>query len=200
MEQQPDDIETIKPIAIEFELKVDDMVTLGVFHQKHSPEVRRRIFWHNVTWLLVMLLVPILVCIVTTPRGSNPLPTAYRHWPLFLMAPLYVLASWIYYTFFDLGRQIRYFRAWYSTPDNQTMLGLQKITIQPDGLLFENRATHASFQWSAFKKIVVTESYAYLFVHSVSAFVIPRNAFPEAVDFDRFVDTVRQSINRTIAD
>lgn len=186
-------------ISLEYELTLDDLVAFGIHCQDQSPSIRRLHFRYNGSELAILLMFPVFACFISDPHLEHPWQTIYRHGVLFLFAPLCGLVLLVYYKFFYRDEQRRLLEAWYSHEDNRDVLGPQKVLLSAEGFQAETRVLSCIYQWSAFKQVEVTETLVYLYVSSVSAFIVPRRVFATGAEFDHFVATVEQLRNRSTA-
>jgi hypothetical protein len=91
-----------------------------------------------------------------------------------------------------------YYRVWLQSADRKmreaTMQGLTgrfHVTINPQTISFEDSQQQVISKWSRFMQIASTQDHIYLLQDPYSVNTIPRNAFANGEEADRFLEQMR---------
>jgi hypothetical protein len=70
-------------------------------------------------------------------------------------------------------------------------LGPTTIELRPDGVAVASPLGASLLAWAAISEVVVRPDYLFLHIDSLSALIVPRRAFADAAEFERFADAAR---------
>ena len=172
---------------ITYEQTVEDWIAFNRFHHCHSPQLRK-------SHLLNIVLVPlflVFLCLFLCFRHPKGFGYAFNGYgPGLFIALIYPpLISW------GRSREITIrTRSLLQEKDNQGMLGLQVLILEEAGVKSESsNATHQT-AWKGTNQIVIypDQSFAAIYVSSMSAHLIPRRSFPDEAAFLAFVDEAKR--------
>ncbi len=164
---------------IVYELTPQDYLAFTLFHERHSPALRRRRIANLGFAAIVMLGLPALVFITS----KKPLlQTAADIWPLltgFVLSAVCVgpYAKW---------RTTYIFKRLLNEGNSAGYYGRCEMTLDTDGIRESKASGECTRKWSAVDKVVFTNNHVFVYLSGVEAFVIPRRA----LDDDAFCDFV----------
>jgi hypothetical protein len=146
-------------LRVEFELKFRDLLIFNITHQIRSVAVH-----------LFLALGPLLIFFFAE-AGEDIVITS-------LTAVLGYLACWFAQLIF-LGIYLR-------LGNNQTMLTRKVIELHDDALYEESRFAKSWHFWPGMRKAVRRHGYIVIYTTSLTAFLIPKRAFPDEGEHDKF--------------
>lgn len=172
-------------LRVDYELTLDDLVEFNFYHFNHSAAYRRRLWLMRILALTVALVVTL------------GLFAGVRDWTgalAFLLVPGIFVIFLVYATL--PSRRKASLRStlegMFREGRNANLFSLHRVWISPTGIRRISRYTDTTYQWPVVEKIVATEQGVYIYDSAASAILVPRSAFADQGDFDRFVETARQ--------
>jgi YcxB-like protein len=168
-------------MIVKFEISLKDLVAFNRYHCANSPTIKRR-------KLFCMLLVPGLLIaaalfISPTEEVGRPVIVAGA----VVLSVLYAVA--FNYTFAaSMDRNVRLL---YKEGTNKGTIGQHELEIDDRGLVERTEAGESRVIWRAVERIAETEEYAFIYLSSVTAHVIPKQAVTGG-DANAFIARARQ--------
>jgi hypothetical protein len=83
-------------------------------------------------------------------------------------------------------------RRLYKEGANPNVATPTRLSITPDGITAVSEIAGGSIRWSGVTKIVTTEDHAFLLLGFANAIVVPKRAFRDESEFDKFVEEARR--------
>jgi hypothetical protein len=179
-------------MQIEYENTMEDVVAFNMFHYDHSPVHRRN---RLIQQFLFPLLTSSPVAILSLFSGEN--------WA-------YVLPMWILWAVVSLGWVLLYppYLRWivkrripaaYREGSNRNTIGKHVMVLTPEELIDSTDVNRTAYKWIGVNKIVTDDRYIYLYVASLSAFIVPKRAFPDETSVRDFMETAERFRSAAVA-
>lgn len=163
-----------------YQLDVEDLVELALHNHQRSRALRRQ-------FAIVRVVAAGAALLVFTPLLLAPRIDAFLLILACLFAILIFLAPpWI------RRRQRRLYRKLFSEGSNRTLLGPRLMRLTPQGLIFHSELVESTVRWPALESIETDAEYAYLYIASYQANIVPRRAFNDDLQFAAFVEQARR--------
>ena len=163
-----------------YQLDVEDLVELALHNHQRSRALRRQ-------FVIVRVSAAAAALLVFTPLLLAPRIDAFPLLVLCFFALLIFLApSWV------RRRQRRLYRKIFSEGRNRTLLGPRLLRLTPQGLMFHSELVESTVQWPALESIENDAEYAYFYIASYQANIVPRRAFNDDLQFAAFVELARR--------
>jgi hypothetical protein len=70
---------------------------------------------------------------------------------------------------------------------NRTLLGKQRVTLSPEGITKASDFDRTTIAWSGVERVIADKDFVFVYISAVTAIIVPRRAFADAVGFDEFV-------------
>lgn len=169
-------------MTIEYQLTQDDLETFNLYHNRHSPFARQQ-FWKSLLVPVSVWLTLWIILWYLGNRGRNePVQTAIALSPLLYMLPVYILIyPWLY------RRAVRKGVAgMLKEGKNRDMYAKQHLTVTPEAIHSSNEFGQSTTYWRAVERLVEDEDHIYIYLSTYIALIIPRRAFREEGEFERF--------------
>lgn len=167
-------------MQVTYELSADDYIAFNLYHQAHSPSIKRRQLFSR--WFLPVAMLFFGWTLDQRDGGITGRTT-------FAMASLiWVLLFPAYWRWCS----VRLVRRLLSEGLNSSLGKSNTLSIGPEGLQAVGPEGESKLKWTAVEKIVTSESYVYLYVSAVSALMIPTAAFADSAARNQFVEAARQ--------
>lgn len=77
-------------------------------------------------------------------------------------------------------------------------LGTHKFLVSAQGISDETESVSTTFKWTAIKEIAQTDQHFFLVITPRRAIIIPKRAFPDASQAERFIENVNKMLQQTI--
>jgi hypothetical protein len=181
----------------QYELTVDDLVAFNLSHFRRSPTMRRI---YLTILLLAWISVPagIAIFLVQSYRAeASPLAADLVPF-LITWAVLHsVVFAFLVYRGYRRGASTFFATAGLARRliregDLSSLVGRYKLTISPTSIVEISPRAESTIQMAAVQRIVVADQHAFVYVSPIQAFVIPRRAFPQSVDFEHFIQKLEE--------
>ena len=65
------------------------------------------------------------------------------------------------------------------------------LEVRPEGLAVTTATRSSLTTWEGIDRIVVTKTHAFFYLNKVAALILPRRAFADEQEFEKFVETAR---------
>jgi len=165
-----------------YELEVEDLVERAMHNQRQSRALRRR---QLLAILLLTLVVAGLSLVMVSVQGASP----------FLATFVFILTFLLFFALAPgLSRRgsRRILRKVFLEGSNRSLLGTQRLSIAPRGLIQASEVIETFVKWAAVERIETNEEYAYFFIAALQAYIVPRRAFNDDLQFRSFVELARR--------
>lgn len=167
--------------AIEYANSLADLEAYSLYHLKRSPVGRRSLRMSAIIVGAIILL------------GSLILSFPNLDVAALLLSTIGAVAGALVYPSICARAARTQTRRHYSSGRNMTVFGWHRLTLLDDELREENEGGSRSVRYEALEGVAETESHVFVFVTTVSAYVIPKNAVSSGA-LDSFVARLRERI------
>jgi len=169
-------------MEVEYTPTVDDIIAL---HREHAKRTKGRQVGGVI--MLIWLIIPL--AILGSPAVLPGPPGQPKDW-IALTGFTLALIGLILLVFRDpiMVVQIRR-RARLGEFDRVCIP--QKLVLSPEGVTHSSENGVALTLWKAIVKVRESEDHAFIYLSQVTAYVVPRYAFPNDAAFENFIDTAR---------
>jgi hypothetical protein len=172
-------------MEVEYSLTLEDLRAFRRQHRRgRQKPPRKKLVPDWVVWPVLFLL---LFFIFLT--SEEPLAWLTRPWVLLLAG---FVAGVVSIILLGVGVTRRAVRRFYDDPDNRWMFGSRRVSITPEGLHTTSAVSRGFYSWEGIIKVRETDDHAFLYISAEQAVVVPRRAFRNTDEFERFIDLVRR--------
>lgn len=165
---------------IKYEFTEQDYIDFNIYHSHHSPSIKRllRLQRYGVA-LLLMILVPVMHLI-----GCGSLIFLFTYFAV--IAIVWII---IYPKVYERSLKRRIIKLVEEGKRNY-LFGWHELTITQDGIHGKTEASETT--WHCIEKAVETEKHVLVYVNSITAVVISKNAFASSEEKDRFLNELNR--------
>ncbi len=169
-------------MQISYETQLDDLVAFNDYHARHSPSIRRMLrYFVGAVCILTALS---LVFVYRQDGGLHGISVLVTAVPVLIIVALTLL-------FFPHAlRSI--VRRQLSEGTNQSILGPRTLVVSDQALVEQSAAGELQTRWGSVERVVSNDRYLFIYLSSVSAHVVPRDAFVTPEQLDQFLAAVEQ--------
>ena len=163
-------------MRIRFETTIEDVIAFNRFHFANSPT------WQRQLWTQSLMVFGILALLFLVMHLSSMGPVLAFDWFEGVLAVVFAVAAiaWAFfirwYMDWSLARNTRKFLA---EGSNRLLFGWREMELVNGRLVLNTELIQSSLDLRAIEKIVRDENYTYVYIASVSAYMIPMNLYPE---------------------
>jgi hypothetical protein len=177
-------------MEVAYSLTLEDLLALrrNVLQKKQRPPRKKGVAdW--VVW-------PVLFVLLVALFWLEPAALAWftRGWVLF---PLGVLTGVLGLVFLVLGLSRRTQKRYAANPANARHFAPRRLAITPEGINAVTENSRSFESWAAVVKVTATDEHVFLYLTSDMAHVVPRRAFIDRGDFERFVELARRYLDES---
>jgi YcxB-like protein len=176
-------------MEVEYELTPEDIRAFQRYHQKHPlvpPKGRLIAFFVWIVFLVGtagFLMLPRQIFLPELDVLLGLVPGA-------AVGMLLTLVGLSLYARFIQSNAIR--KTLQEGRNEEKSLGWRRLSIDPHAIRTASAFSSSSFFWEGLDAVVATDDYAFLYITTRMAHVIPRRAFPDDRAFDDFVEMARR--------
>jgi YcxB-like protein len=168
-------------MKIETEITLEDLLAFNQYHNENSQFIKRRLdFLKYLMYGFALFAIGNALLKILQGRIHSAIIEI-------LFASLFLAISWS-----KSRRYISniYAKGMYKEGKNRGMIGRHEIIIHDDEIVEENDSVSLAIKWKAVEKIIKTEKYIFVYISSVSAFLIPRRSFMDNIAYDEFYNLI----------
>jgi hypothetical protein len=178
-------------MTVTYSVTTDDVVAFNLYHLQHAPGMRRYFGWTRFgaaslavigVWSLVAYLQynsrSLLALVLALIAGA----LVYR------LTPTLMLRA----TPRTVRRMLR-------DDTNRDMLGVQRITLTPDALVFRAEPGERRYAWETIEWIATTPEHIFIYVTPITALIVPARAFGNAAEREDFLNVARAALSAHVA-
>ncbi|HUY88188.1 MAG TPA: YcxB family protein [Pirellulales bacterium] len=163
-----------------YELDVEDLVELALHNQKRSRALRRQ-------FVLARVILAVMgVGLLSLPLAGGFDPTV----ALVAFAAIAVLL--LFLPQISRRRNRRILRKVFLEGSNRVLLGPRRLRLTPQAFVFSAELFDSAIKWPAVESIEADAEYAYFYIASIQANIVPRRAFNDDLQFAAFVELARR--------
>jgi len=178
------DNNTLGQITIEYERTIDEITEFNLFHMSHSPSARQQILIAQIFVASLVFLVSLAVFYLL--HQENKVLPSFKY----IVALVASVVCFFAYPAFHRSEVIREFRKATREGDNRSILGHHTITLTQENIFIKAPGGASTYTWSSINKVAQNDKYVFLYVSSINAIVIPKNAFSGSDSLQEFLDYV----------
>lgn len=174
-------------MEINYELVEQDFLEFNIHHARNSATIKRSILLQRCLGPVMFLIMPFYA---TKQTGI----------PLWYWMIIFYTISIIWFVFYPryINWQIsRGTSKMLREGRNQNIFGNRSIILMPEGIREIGLHMEEKVSWSSIERIEETEDYIYIYISSVSAYIIPIKAFKDIEikeafkgELDRYMDYI----------
>jgi hypothetical protein len=169
-------------MKIEFELTVQDYIAFEIFHQKNSKSGRKAL-------LIARFVYPIFLLLFAFPMAMLTLI------PFGLCVAICMI--------FIIGWIIKYPKVYrestakvitrrLSEGKNTVVIGKRTIELTESAIITEGEAGDSRIMWGFVERLFITKEHLFVYVSSVTAYIIPKRAFANTEELNKFVLIIKE--------
>lgn len=165
-------------LEIRFQLTLDDLVNYNWHCIRNAKSMR----WQ---YYLMWLGLPGVLLLAAIPLAWFSLIFSV----VFAIFGIVILATWPRrYRAAVSGNA----RRMYSAGENRGLKEVQTLILSPEAIHTKNPLEEITRKWAVVERMEGTDDYFYIFISSISAYIIPRRVFASDDDYQEFVDTAHK--------
>lgn len=172
-------------MEINYELTETDYLDFNLHHAKSSPTIQHSILVQRLLGPVVFLIAPFFAA----KKSGLPL------WYWFI---LFGIVSVVWFVFYPkyLNRDIsRKTLKIIKEGENENILGKKTIVLTSDDIIETGLSSDEKVKLSSIKKIEETEKHIFIYISSMSAFIVPIRAFENTELKDEFIRKIKEKIS-----
>lgn len=174
------------PEEVHFEMTLEDDIEFSLYHSLHSkPGRRRRLIMF---WGMFLYLTCVGLGIMLLSYALEMLRYTLSVGLLLVIVDVLWVAQYPRYYRWRVKRALLAIQAEGLKPYPHSC----HVSISPEGLEFALTGQATKLEWSAVEKLAVTPSHILFYNSPLSAFPVPKKAFPSEDEFEHFLMTARQ--------
>jgi hypothetical protein len=180
-------------MKIRFETTIDDVIAFNRFHFTNSPAWRKQLWIQSLCLPVFLALVLAMVVVVNTSAPGSNLRGLLLMSVCIGTAWLATSIGWVVMIRWYMNRVLmRNARKFLAEGSNRTMLGWREMEIVGGRLVLHTELLDVSMDLRAIERIVGNDEYTFVYIASVSAYMIPMDVSPEE-ECREFVAELREA-------
>lgn len=163
-------------MKIEYNLTENDYINFNIFHMKNSKTLKRTIMINRFLVPLIFLAMPFIL------NYMSDIPFLY--WAISFIL-VYILWVSLYEKYVYRINRKRIKRI-LEEKSNEGLIGERVLEIDGENIKITNDSGESKFYIKSIKNIIEDKEYIFAYINSVSAIIIPLQAFKDNEDKERF--------------
>lgn len=160
-------------------------MAFNIFHAENSPTIRKSI-------LIQRLIGPVIFLIMTFYAKRK---TGIPLWYWFIIFGTFGVLWYIIYPKYIKWEVSRRTSKLIKEGKDEKILGNKNIKLTPEGIYGTSLYSEEKVKWNSIEHIEETEDYIYIFISSISAFIIPIRAFNDTDTKEAFMMELDKYMN-----
>jgi len=182
-------------LHVEFELTVEELLAYNDFYQARSRAARDTFRRAWAIRAVLYFCVGAIACFYFQRFAVD--------YALALSAVIVIVLviAWFYYPFQYRRAIRRMMQRHYSEDNSEAVFGRRRASLTPAYFVISRRDSQTITRWQGVIEVCIQPSAIYVFVSSMQAHIIPRRAFADDSQFERFAQTAKDyhSRSRTVS-
>lgn len=162
-------------MKIRFETTIDDVMAFNRFHMANSPTWRRQVWTQSLIIPGVFALLFFFLFFVSDVGQAINVVM----WPTAIMLVIVSIGSVVFVRWFMSSSLDSNTRKFLAEGRNRIMFGWREMELVNNRLVLKTELMESSLDLRAIEKIVRDENYTFVYIASVSAYMIPMTLYPE---------------------
>jgi YcxB-like protein len=175
-------------LTIDYELTMDDIVGWSYTLHRTNKTTRRGM---RLAWMMLGLITAMILLLAVISKPIN--------YPLAATGVAFGLLTVGGWPFFYRWRIHRLIHRLYAEGQNYNVVGPRRLVLSPEFLTYSSPISQTVTRWIGVERIVAEPQALYIMVSAISAIPVPRRAFANDADFDRFVAAAHEFHSRAIS-
>jgi len=167
-------------MKIEYELNKQDYIDLNIYHAKNSKVTKKALLIQRFLVPVIYLIIPFVLAPVTD------IPLWYWFTAFAVVAVLWIA----FYPRYSMRFAVRRISKLVDEGNNKDIFGKHSITVDENGIVGETVHGESKISWNGIERIVSEKEHFFIYINSVSAFVIPKRYFESEKAMDEFFQYV----------
>jgi hypothetical protein len=178
--------ETESVLRVDYHLTLEDLVEFNFYHQSNSSPMRRRMWFIRGLGLAGIAFGGLWTWLTMTRQADMGMAGAIA---IVVGSAVFLVASTASRRRANLRKLLE---GMFREGRNENLFGLHRAWVSPRGIRRISRFVDATFQWQAVEKIAASPHAVYIYDSAASAIIVPRSAFGDEAEFQRFLETAQK--------
>lgn len=164
-------------MKIDYQLNKQDYIDFNMNYMSNSKTVKSLFIAQRYVVPIIFLLIPFIMIRVkniTLGYWVNIFLVCYILWVIFYPK---------YFKWTTSKRMVKML----DEGDNTDMLGKRSLTLSEEGVIDCSTLSESKTAWSAIEKITQTQKHIFIFISSVSAYILPVRVFKNDNEKNKFI-------------
>ncbi len=175
-------------ISINYEITLEDILQFNLYVQKQSPSQQRFISFIQYFFPIIIIFLSFYLIYMVG---------------LQLQSILYIIFSILWFVF--IPKLIRITTKYQAKRllgegKNSAMLGNFILTLSENSIHYRSDSGESTTHWNGINKISESNQYIYIFLSSISAYIIPKKAFAKDEELNNFLDFAKNCFHQSNPD
>lgn len=169
-------------MRIDYDLTREDYLAYSIHHMEHSKSIKRSLFIQRYLLSLIFFVFPFIMA------NATEVPLAF-----WLAAYTIIYILWvIYYPRYFVRSTKKRITKMINEGKNENLFGAYSIALTEDGVEQTSKTGESSVTWGGIERIDETKDHIFIYLSSVSAYVIPIRAFDNEEQKKEFMRILRR--------
>ena len=172
-------------MQLDFELTEEDYINYNLYHVKKSPSIKRSILFQRIFGPIVFMIAPFIAVKVSEP-------------PLLFWLFMFGITSIIWITFYPkyANWEIKTrAKKMLQEGNNENMFDKRSLILTEEGIKETSSIANSKINWDKIISLDETDDYIYIYISSISAYIIPKRVFKDKTEQKLFIGELSKQIN-----
>lgn len=171
-------------MEISYQLTEKDFLDFNIHHAKNSSHIQKSILIQRISGPIIFLIAPFFA---TKQSGI----TIWYWFVLFGIVSIIWFIFYPKYIYWEISRKTMKI---IKEGENKNILGEKTIVLTSENIIETGLSNEEKIKLNSIQKIEETEDHLFIYISSMSAFIIPLRAFEDSKSKDEFIKKIKEQI------
>lgn len=174
-------------MKFQYELTKQDYIDFNIYHIRNSGTLKRTLFIQRYVIAVIYLFIPFILVKVTDI-------------PLWYWLSAFTITAVLWVTFYPkyfVSGTIKRILKMLDEGRNKDMLGKHIFTVNEEGIIEESENGESKINWSGVEKVIETEKHIFIYISSISAYIIPKSTFEDEDIKNEFLKSLDKNLYKS---
>lgn len=172
-------------MEVKYNLTKQDYIDFNIYHVKNSNTIKKSLLIQRYAIPLIFIISIFLFTILTD------IPFLYLFTIFFIVSVLWIA----FYPKYFVSDAMKRISKMLDESSNKDLLGKHNTIINEEGLTEKSENGENKINWNGVLRIVSTENHFFIYISSISAFIVPKRSFNSQSDQKTFYNFVKSMID-----
>jgi hypothetical protein len=170
---------------IEYTIELTDIEAFNIFTLDYIPFIKKQVLYGRIVYASIGIIF--LVCGLVLLNNGEPISIIFFPASAAFIVYIFIAKSLVKKS---LAKRIRKI---YTSKNGDDYTGKHTFSIFPENIKDVSETSESTSSWARIYMVGVTDQHLFIILKpGLSAFIVPKDAFPDETSFKKYAETVNQ--------